>query len=190
MTFLCNHRHAIAAMDFFVVPTITFRLIYGFFVIHHDRRRVLHASVTEHPSAAWVIQQLREAFPWEVGIEYLIFDRDSTFSAEVRGAIESMGIKIKRTAFRSPWQNSVAERWVGCLRQSLLHHVIVLNERHLKGLMSSYLDYHHPWRTHQSLDRDAPDGRPVRAAEPYNVVEFPAVTGLHHVYLPTRCLFV
>ena len=124
-TFLRNHRYAIAAIDLFVVPTITFRLVYGFFVIHHDRRRVLHANVTGHPTAEWIIQQLREAFPWNATATYLIFDRDSVFSVEVRRAIESMGLKIKRTAFRSPWQNGVAERWIGCLRQSLLHHVIV-----------------------------------------------------------------
>lgn len=107
-TFLHNHRDQIAAMDFFVVPTITFRLVYGFFVIHHGRRQVLHANVTEHPTAAWVIQQLREAFPWEPTAKYLICDRDSIFSAEVRGAIASMAVTIKQTAHRSPWQNGVA----------------------------------------------------------------------------------
>ncbi|MCP5092475.1 MAG: transposase [Gammaproteobacteria bacterium] len=95
-----------------------------------------------------------------------------------------MGIDEVITAPASPWQNACVERVIRTLRRELFYHVIVLNERHLKRLMSSYLDYYHPWRTDQSLNCDAPDGRPVRAAEPYNVVEFPAVHGLHHVYLP------
>ncbi len=183
-TFLKNHRQAIAAMDLFVVPTITFRLVYGFFVIHHDRRRVLHANVTEHPTAAWVIQQLREAFPWEASAKYLIFDRDSIFCAQVRGAIESMGLKLKRTAFRSPWQNGVAERWIGCLRQSLLHHVIVLNEEHLRRLVLEYVAYHNGDRLHCTLDGDSPHGRAIepRPSPTARIVALPRLGGLHHKY--------
>jgi transposase InsO family protein len=183
-TFLRNHRDAIAAMDLFVVPTITFRLVYGFFVIHHDRRRVLHANVTEHPTAAWVTQQLREAFPWEATAKYLVFDRDSIFNPTVKGAIESMGLEIKQTAFRSPWQNGVAERWIGCLRQSLLHHVIVLNEDHLRRLVRDYVGYHNAERLHCALDGDAPDGRAIeqRPSATAKVVSHARLGGLHHRY--------
>ena len=183
-TFLRNHRHAIVAMDLFVVPTITFRLIYGFFVIHHDRRQVLHANVTEHPNAAWIIQQLREAFPWEATAKYLVFDRDNTFSFEVRGVVESMGMKVKRTAFRSPWQNGVAERWIGCLRQSLLHHVIVMDEEHLRRLIRDYVAYHNADRCHCSLNGDTPEGRAIepRPSATARVVALPRLGGLHHKY--------
>ena len=183
-TFLKNHRHAIAAMDLFVVPTMTFRLLYGFFVIHHDRRRILHANVTEHPTAGWVIQQLREAFPWESTAKYLICDRDSIFSAQVRGAIKAMGMKVKQIAYRSPWQNGVAERWIGCLRQSLLHHVIVFNADHLRRLVSEYVVYHNADRLHCSLGGDAPHGRSVerRLSAEAKVVALGRLGGLHHRY--------
>jgi putative transposase len=119
-------------MDFFTVPTITFGVLYCFFVIAHDRRRVLHFDVTKHPTSAWVTQQLREAFPYDSAPRYLIFDRGANFNEEVIGAVKSFGIEPKRTSFRSPCQNGVAERWVGSCRRDLLDHVIVLNERHLK----------------------------------------------------------
>jgi putative transposase len=183
-TFLKNHRHSIAAMDLFVVPTITFRLVYGFFVIHHDRRRVLHANVTEHPTAVWIIQQLREAFPWDSAPKYLIFDNDSIFSTAVRGVMESIGITTKRTAYRSPWQNGVAERWIGCLRQSLLHHVIVMNEDHLRQLLRDYVGHFNVDRCHCTLAGDSPDGRPVenKPSADAKVVALPRLGGLHHRY--------
>jgi len=109
-TFLSNHRDAIAAMDFFTVPTLTFGMLCCFFVISHDRRRILHCNVTKHPTSAWVIQQLREAFPFDSSPKYLIFDRGANFNEEVIAAIKSFGIEPKRTSFRSPWQNGVAER--------------------------------------------------------------------------------
>ena len=183
-TFLKNHRDQIAAMDLFVVPTITFRLVYGFFVIHHDRRQVLHTNVTEHPTAAWVIQQLREAFSWETTAKYLICDRDTIFSAAARGAIKSMGIKIKQTAYKSPWQNGVSERWIGCLRQELLHHVIVFNEDHLRRLLQDYVAYHNADRLHCTLDGDSPDCRGIerRPSPTAQVVSHPRLGGLHHRY--------
>ena len=130
--FLSNHREAIAAMDFFSVPTLTFGVLYCFFVIAHKRRRVLHINVTRHPTSAWVSQQLREAFPYDTMPMYLIHDRDAIFGTEVIQTIETLGVKSKRTAFKSPWQNGIAERFVGSCRRDLLDHVIVLNERHLK----------------------------------------------------------
>jgi transposase InsO family protein len=141
MTFLRNHQDAIAAMDFCIVPTVSFQLLYVWFVIDHGRRRLIHFNVTKHPSARWVIQQLREAFPSERTPRYLLLDRDSIFSAEVVGAIRSFGIDPVRTAYRSPWQNPIAERWVGTCRRELLDHVIVFGERHLRRLLADYVAY-------------------------------------------------
>jgi transposase InsO family protein len=134
--FLVNHRETIAAMDFFTVPTLTFGVLYCFFVIAHDRRRILHFNVTRHPASAWVVQQLRETFPYDSAPGYLIHDRDAIFNAEVIGTAKILGTKPIRTSFKSPWQNGVAERFVGNCRRDLFDHVIVLNERHLKRLMN------------------------------------------------------
>lgn len=142
-TFLDNHREALVAMDFFVVPTLTFRLLYVLLVIQHDRRKVLHVNVTAHPTAAWVIQQFREAFPFETRPQYLLLDRDSIFSAEVCHALRGMQVEPLRTAYRSPWQNGVAERWIGSCRRELLDHVIVLNEEHLGRLLREFVAYYH-----------------------------------------------
>ena len=140
--FLNNHREAIAAMDFFTVPTFTFGMLYGFFVISHDKRRIMHYGVTEHPTSAWVVQELREAFPFDTAPRYLVFDRATNFNKEVIDTVKSFGISPKRTSYRSPWQNGMAERWVGSCRRDLLDHSIVLNERHLKRLMSEYVRYY------------------------------------------------
>jgi hypothetical protein len=148
------------------------------------RRRILHANVTEHPTAMWLIQKIREAFAWETTAKCLLCDRDSVFSADVRCAIESMGMKVKRTVAISPWQNGVAERWIGCLRQSLLHHVLVLNEDHLRRLVVDYVAYHNGDRLHCTLERAAPNGRRVenRPSPTARVVSEPRLGGLHHRY--------
>jgi putative transposase len=159
--FLNNHREAIAAMDFFTVPTLTFGVFYCFFVIAHDRRRILHFDVTVHPTSAWIIQQLREAFPYDSAPKYLVFDRGSNFNNEVIDAMKTFGITPKRTSFRSPWQNGVAERFVGSCRRDPLDHLIVLNERHLKRLMNEYIHYYHEDRTHLGLNKQTPAGREV-----------------------------
>ena len=139
LAFLRNHREAIAAMDFFAVPTITFSVLYCFFVISHDRRRILHFNVTKHPTSLWVVQQLREAFPFESAPRFLIFDRDGKYGVEVPAAVRSLKIRPVRTSFESPWQNGVAERWVESCRRDLLDHIIAVNERHLKRLLSDYV---------------------------------------------------
>ena len=182
--FLSNHREALAAMDFFTVPTLTFGVLYCFFVIAHDRRRILHCNVTRHPTSAWVVQQLREAFPYDSAPKYLIFDRGSNFNEEVIDTVKSFGIQPKRTSFRSPWQNGVAERWVGACRRDLLDHVIVLNERHLKRLMNEYICYYHDDRTHLGLDKQTPAGREVTKNPEVcgTVLSFPRLGGLHHRY--------
>ena len=182
--FLSNHREAIAAMDFFVVPTLDFGILYCFFVTAHDRRRILHFNVTEHPTSSWVIQQLREALPFDSAPGYLIFDRGSQFNHEVIEAAKSFGIQPKRTSFRSPWQNGVAERWVGSCRRDLPDHVIVLNEQHLKRLMKGYVRYYHDDRTHLGLEKETPAGREpaARIKADCKVVSMPRLGGLHHRY--------
>jgi len=184
MTFLRNHKHDIAAMDFFVVPTIRFRLLYVWFVIDHERRKIIHFGVTANPTSPWVIQQLREAFPYETTPKHLIFDNDAIFSRKVTEAIESLGIRPKRTAFRSPWQNGTAERWVGSCKRELIDHVIVTNEDHLRRLVRDYIDYYNADRVHTVI-RDAPDGRPVedRPSANSRVAGLPRVGGLHHRYV-------
>jgi transposase InsO family protein len=184
LTFLQNHREAIAAMDFFTVPTLTFGVLYCFFVIAHDRRRILHCNVTKHPTSAWVIQQLREAFPYDSAPGYLIFDRGAQFNEEVIDSMKIFGIRPKRTSFRSPWQNGVAERFVGNCRRDLFDHVIVLNEWHLKRLMRDYVRYYHKDRTHLALAKGTPAGREAEANHGTNrkVIAMPRLGGLHHRY--------
>jgi hypothetical protein len=183
-TFLHNHKDAIAAMDFFVVPTVGFRLLYAWFVIEHGRRRIIHFNVTANPTARWVTQQLREAFPDNSAFRYLIYDNDSTFSDAVKDAIGSFGMRAKGTAHRSPWQNGTAERWVGSARRELLDHVIVLNEQHLRRLLRDYVAYYNAERIHTRLS-DSPTGRPIenRPSPDAQVVGLPRVGGLHHRYV-------
>jgi putative transposase len=182
--FLSNHREAVTAMDFFTVPTVTFGVLYCFFVIAHDRRRIVHFNATKHPTSAWVTQQLREAFPYDSAPRYLIFDRAATFSEEVVNTINSFGIEPKRTSFQSPWQNGVAERFVGSCRRDLLDHVIVLNERHLKRLMNKYIRFYHEDRTHLGLSKQTPAGREAAdgSVAGAKVVSMPRLGGLHHRY--------
>ena len=180
LAFLRNHREAIAAMDFFTAPTITFGVLY-FFVISHDRRRILRVNVTKHPTSGWIIQQLREAFPFEAPQKYLIFDRDQKFGFEVIAAVKATRIIPKQTSFRSPWQNGVAERWVGSCRRDLLDHIVALNERHLKRLLSEYVRYHHEDRTHLGLEKGTPEGR-IRSEASARVLSQERLGGLHHRY--------
>ena len=184
VAFLRNHKDEIAAMDLFTVPTASFRLLYGFFVIEHGRRHIFHFNATFHPTSAWVIQQLREAFPYDTAPRYLIFDRDSIFSPAVVEFIKAMGTKPVRISYRSPWQNGTAERWIGSCRREMLEHVVVLSERHLMRLARSYIDYYHEDRCHLGLDKDAPNERPVesRPSPTAEVVALPRVGGLHHRY--------
>jgi transposase InsO family protein len=172
-------------MDFFTVPTATLNVLYGFFVIHHDRRRILHFNATYNPTAQWVMQQLREAFPFDSAPGHLIFNRDSIFCRAVVESVRALGVKPRRIAYRSPWQNPVAGRWIGSLRRELLDHVVVLSQHHLIELVKSYIRYYHEDRCHLKLDRDTPEGRPVtlKPSPDAKVVALPRVGGLHHRYL-------
>ena len=137
---------------------------YCLFVIGHDRRRILHFNVTEHPASRWIVQQLREAFPFESAPRFLIFDRDSKYGAEVLAAVRSLTITPTPTSLESPWQNGVAERWIESCRRDLLDHVIALNQQHLKRLLSDYVGYYHEDRTHLGLGKGTPDNRSRMAA--------------------------
>jgi putative transposase len=182
LAFLRNHREAIAAMDFFTVPTMTFGVLYCFFVIRHDRRRILHVNVTKHPTGLWVVQQLREAFPFELAPRFLIFDRDAKYGLEVPLAVRSLKMSPVRTSFESPWQNGVAERWVESCRRDLLDHVIAVNERHLKRLLSEYVRYYHEDRTHVGLWKGTPHYR-IRSTTFGRVLSQDRLGGLHHRYV-------
>jgi transposase InsO family protein len=183
-TFLRNHREVIAAMDFFTVPTITFRVLYFFFVIEHGRRKILHFNVAEHPTSSWIVQQLRKAFPDPYPYRYVIFDRDKKFSDDIENLLVSGGIKAKRTSFQSPWQNGIAERWIGSCRRELLDHVIALDETHLRRLIRDYISYYHEDRIHDYLGKDSPATRAISSKpdSSANLISFARVGGLHHRY--------
>ena len=183
MTFLQNHRDIIAAMDFVVVPTVRFKLLYIWFAVDHGRREFLHFNVTEHPTAAWVGQQLREAFPGDSRTRFLIHDNDSIFADQVVVAIGKLGMQSRPTSLRSPWQNGVAERWAGTIRRELPDHVVVIDEDHLRRMLREYVDYYNRDRVHTRL-RDAPNHRGVenRPSSAARVIGLPRVGGLHHRY--------
>jgi putative transposase len=181
LTLLRNHREAIAAMDFFTVPTLRFSVLYGFFVISHDRRQILHFNVTKHPTSLWIVQQLREAFPFESTPRFLIFDRDGKYGVEVPAVVRSLKIRPVRTSYQSPWQNGVAEHWIESCRRDLLDHVIAVNERHLRRLLSEYLRYYHEDRTHLGLEKGIPHGR-TRSTASSRVLSHDRLGGLHHRY--------
>ncbi len=127
------------------------------------------------------VQQLREAFPCDSAPRFLLFDHDAKYGLEVLGSIRSLKMIPVRTSIQSPWQNGVAERWVGSCRRDLLDHVIALDERHLKRLLSQYVSYYHDDRTHLGLDKQTPAGR-VRSLENGTVICQQRVGGLHHRY--------
>jgi transposase InsO family protein len=183
-TFLRNHRDAIAAMDFFVVPTMSFRLLNVWFAVDDARRRVLSFDVTASPTAYWVSQRLREAFPKTPIHRFLVYDNDAIFSSAITEMIEELGLHPERKALRSPWQNGTAERFVGTVRRELLDHVVVLHEAHLTRLLREYIEYYNTERVHSSI-ADAPEGRDPEAKPTSGraqVIRMPRVGGLHGRY--------
>jgi transposase InsO family protein len=181
-TFLENHTDCIAGIDFFTVPTATFRILYVFIVLSHDRRHIVHFNVTAHPTAIWTAQQLVEAFPFESAPRYLLRDRDSIYGERFRKRMKSLGIKEVLTAPRSPWQNPYVERIIGSIRRECLNHVIIINERHLRRQLKSYSTYYNEARTHLSLDKQSPVPRSIEPPEQGKVVAISHVGGLHHEY--------
>ena len=180
-TFLTNQASQIMAADLFVVPTVTFRLLFVLVILAHERRRIVHVAVTDHPTAAWTAQQLRNAFSENDAPRYLLHDRDSVF-ADVATTIAAMNSHAIRTAPRSPWQNSYVERVIGSIRRECLDHVIVMNAAGLHRVLQNYVEYSMRSRTHLALDKDAPRPRPVAPPSAGRIVGIPEVGGLHHLY--------
>jgi transposase InsO family protein len=180
--FLKNHLADTVAIDFFVVPTVRFHVLYVLLILAHDRRRVLHFNVTANPSAEWTAQQIVETFPWDEVPRYLLRDRDSIYGAHFKRRVRNMGIEQVVIVRRSPWQNPFVERLISSIRRECLDHVVVMNERNLKKILRVYLPYYHKFRTHLSLEKDAPDHRPVQTRDLGRVVEVPEVSGLHRHY--------
>ena len=182
-TFLDNHVREIAAVDFFTVPTATFRILFCFIVLRHYRRMVVHFNVTAHPTAEWTAQQVVEAFPFDQAPRFLIRDRDSIYGDFFRQRVKHMGIEQVVIACRSPWQSPYVERLVGSIRRECLDHCIILNEHHLRRILTDYFHYYHHSRAHLSLDRNSPIQREVEPPERGGkVIAFPQVVGLHHLY--------
>lgn len=178
--FLENHLKDLVALDFFVVPTATFRVLFGLVVLAHHRRRVVHFNVTAHPTAEWTAGQVIQAFPEETAPRFLLWDRDKIYGERVRRAVDVLGIEEVVTAARSPWQNPYAERLIGSLAGSAWTHVIVLDEVHLQRILAKYFEYYNETRCHLSLAGDAPEPRGVQGPELGEVVEFSEVGGLHY----------
>ncbi len=181
-TFLDNHIRDIVAIDFFVVPTVHFRLLYCFIVLRHERRRVVHVNVTPYPTARWTAQQIVEAFPYDEAPRFLLRDRDGIYGRDFQRRIDRMSIEEVVIAYRSPWQNPFVERLIGSIRRECLDHMIVFNEAHLIRILTDYFSYYHEARTHLSLDRNAPRPRKIEPPEQGKVVAIAQVGGLHHRY--------
>ena len=180
-TFLRNHADAIASMDMFVVPTISFRLLYGLAILLHSRRELLWLGVTSCPDAEWIARQLTEACGWRKVPRYLVRDRDGAYGEIFIRRLGAMGIRDRPIAARSPWQNGYAERLIGSIRRECLDHVVVFGERHLRHLLNSYQQYYNEVRTHLSLQKDAPLSRDIRRSG--RVLSVPLLGGLHHQYV-------
>jgi putative transposase len=182
-TFLANHVRDLVSLDFFTVPTVRLRILFVLVVLAHHRRRVIHFNVTEHPTAYWTAQQIVDAFPDDSAPSYLLRDRDQVYGEHFRHRVNGMRIEEVLTAPHSPWQNPFAERLIGSVRRECLDHVVVLGERHLRRILTAYLAYYHRARTHLSLDKDAPEGRPIEPPEVGAIISRPEVGGLHHRYV-------
>jgi putative transposase len=182
-TFLQNHSKELISLDFLTVPTAGFKVLFVLVILSNDRRRILHFNVTDHPTAAWTAQQLVEAFGMNEKPKYLIRDRDAIYGKIFSRRAQTLGIEEVLTAYRSPWQNPYAERVIGSIRRECLDHVIVIGPRHLKRVLTLYVDYYNEVRTHLSLCKDSPDQRPVHRSDEGRIVELNKVGGLHHQYI-------
>jgi hypothetical protein len=180
--FLTNHVKDIVACDFFTVPTVQCRVLFVFIMLAHERRRIVHVNITEHPTAQWTAQQIVDAFPWDTAPRFLLRDRDSIYGRIFQDRVDHMGIEEVKIAPRSLWQNPYCERVIGSIRRDVLDHVIVLNERHLVRLLRSYLSYYHRFRTHLSLEMDCPTPRVIQPSQWGSVKVVPEVGCLHHHY--------
>ena len=186
-TFLQNHMSDIVASDFLVVPTIDFKLLYVFVMLNLERREVVAFGVTKNPTAQWAANVFVDAFPWDTAPKYLLRDRDSIYGKKFKERVKQFGVKEVVTAFRSPWQNGYVERLMGSIRREYLDHMIILNEQHLRSVLSNYFNYYHQDRTHLGLEKDTPKLRAVEE-QPENgeILKEPRMGGLHHRYRWTK----
>jgi len=185
-TFLHNHAGDLWAMDFAVVPTIAFKPLYVLLIISHGRRKIEHVAVTEHPTAQWLIQQIRNATAFGHQPKYLLHDNGQPFKDGVfQKFLQNIGIKSKAIVPYSPWQNGICERLVGIVRRDLLDHIIPLNQRHLERLLIEYVKYYNNVRTHQTLDGETPVKSappPLTLVKDTRLKAKPILGGLYHDY--------
>jgi transposase InsO family protein len=179
-TFLHNHAAGIAAMDFLIVPTIGFKLLFALVILRHQRRRLISLTVTTNPTADWIAHQITDAFPWDEAPDYLIRDRDGSYGHAVTRRLAAMGIRDHPAAPRSPWQNGHAERLIGSIRRECLDHIVVFGDAHLRRILAAYTGYYNELRTHLSLDKDSPAHRPMQRLG--HLAARPILGGLHHLY--------
>ena len=177
-TFLRNHADGIAAVDFLVVPTAAFRLLFALVILRHDRRRLVHFVVTAQPTAGWIVRRISEAFPWKTAPRHLIRDRGGAFGEVFRRRIGAMGIRDRPTAPRSPWQNGHVERLVGSIRRECLDHTIVFGEVHLLRTLRAHASYYNGTRPHLSLAKDTALRRAIQRQGRIQFV--PHLGSLHH----------
>jgi transposase InsO family protein len=180
-TFFRNHAQAIAAIDLFVVPTLTFERLFAFLVLGHGRRQLLWFEVTRHPTAEWLARQITEAFPWASAPAYLVRDNDRAYGQVFRSRVRAMGIRDRPISPRSPWQNPYVERLIGTVRRECLDRMLIFGEAHLRQTLSSYAAYYNGVRTHLALGKDAPLCRTVQRSGA--IVAIPILSGLHHHYV-------
>ena len=180
--FLKNHSREIAAIDFFTVVTLNFRILICFVVLRHHQRTVVHFNVTSHPTARWTAQQIVEAFPYQTAPRYLLRDRDGIYSPYFADRVRGMDIEEVLIAPRSPWQSPYVERMIGSIRRECLDHVLVINEAHLRRVLREYFAYYHDSRPHQSLDGNAPRPREIEPPSQGRIIAEPQIGGLHHRY--------
>src|SRR6266404_3660432 len=179
-TFLHNHAAGIAAMDFLVVPTVGFKLLFVLVILRHQRRRLISLTVTTNPTAEWIARQITDAFPWNEAPDYLIRDRDAAYGHAVTRRLTAMGIRDHPTAARSPWQNGHAERLIGSIRRECLNHIVVFGEAHLRRILAAFTGYYNELRTPLSLEKDSPTYRSIQLHG--QLAARPILGGLHHQY--------
>jgi transposase InsO family protein len=179
-TFLHNHSADVGAMDFLILPTVGFKLLFVVVILRHERRRLISLSVTAHPTADWIARQITDAFPWDETPDNMIRDRDASYGQAVTRRLTAIGIRDHPIAPRSPWQNGHAERLIGSIRRECLDHIVVFGEGHLRRILATYTGYYNELRTHLSLDKDSPNRRPVQWHG--HLIAQSILGGLHHQY--------
>src|SRR5947199_10442671 len=180
-TFFRNQAEAIAAIDLFVVPTLTFERLFAFLVLGHGRRQLLWFDVTRHPTAEWLARQITEAFPWASAPPYLVRDNDRAYGHVFTSRVRAMGIRDRPITPGSPWQNGYAERLIGTVRRECLDRMLIFSESHLRRVLASYAAYYNQARTHLALQNDAPLHRAVQRSGV--IIAIPILAGLHHQYV-------